>query len=151
MANDKKTEVAPVSTPTLSQDVKDAIALASAMVAETLSKQGTAKPAARPRVDDIPRCPDCGQHETACKGKHRQAVVWPNDRHYEKFFQGVRINGVTYISNGANHRITVPAESDVEYMAHMWTENEKEIAQGRVAEHSSNSVHKFVPATKGWR
>ena len=154
--SDKKTEKVVEEAPkaqreAMSQDVKDAIALSTAMVAEALKTRGNGAPQARGAPDPGPRCNDCGQYEVCCKGQHRQVVVWPSNPHFARFFQGVRINGVTYLSNGPAHAITVPADSNIEYMTEMWTRNEQDLSQGRVAEHNSGTVQQFNPATQGWR
>lgn len=136
----------------MSQDVKDAIALATAMVAETLKGHAGAAPTGRrAAINEGPRCSECGQYEVCCGKKHRKVVVWPSDPHFARFFQGYRLNGVTYLSNGPAHAITVPAEANIEYAVEMWTRNERETSQGRVAEHNSGSVHQFNPAIQGWR
>lgn len=152
--SDKNKEVVAIETPkkeAMSQDVKDAIALASAMVAETLKGQVPTGVPGKAKPYEGPRCWECGQYEIACHGKHRQVVVWPSNPHFVKFFQGYRLNGVTYLSNGPAHAITVPAEANVEYAVEMWTRNEQELSQGRVAEHNSGTVNKFTPAVQGWR
>lgn len=150
---DKKSEETKAPASALTKEVQEAIALSTAMVAEALKGQQGQIPGRPTRgVPDLgPRCGECGQYEVACKKQHRQAVVWPSNPHFVKFFQGVRINGVTYMSNGPQHRITVPAEADIEYAVAQWTDNEQEISQGRVAEHFSGTVQKFNPAVKAWR
>lgn len=139
---------------TLSKEVQEAIALSTAMVAEALKDRVDAnKPhvKGRPTFDET-RCGECGQYKVGCKGKHAQVVVWPSNPHFARFFQGYRLNGVTYISNGPSHAITVPAEAEIGYAVAKWTENEEVTSQGRVApDHNSGTVNNFVPATAGWR
>lgn len=54
-------------------------------------------------------CGTCRQKQTACKGTHRQVVVYP--QRYPEFgndFPGVTINGVKYRSSSPDEFISVP-------------------------------------------
>lgn len=58
------------------------------------------------------RCYLCNQDERVCGAKeenHTKMVVGPKRYpEYGKWFQGARINGVCYRSDGPNHKILVP-------------------------------------------
>lgn len=136
----------------MSQDVKDAIALSAAMVAEQLKKSETAS--VRSPRDNGPKCEVCRQYAVACKGKHRRAIVHPGDGHFARFFDGVCINGVWYKSDHAGHAIDVPEDSQVENLVQTWLKNEVETEQGKKHQHFSGSIGsqgtQYNPAT-GWR
>lgn len=114
--------------------------------------------AARPTGE---RCTDCRQLlPRGCKQgehKHKKIVVFPRDKRYAKWFLGVRINSVLYLSNGPNHAIVVPEDCAIEQLIEGWEDNETELAHGRVAAHDSGSIgaatSKFNQANAGagWR
>jgi hypothetical protein len=98
-----------------------------------------------------PKCHECGQDNMACGEKHRQVVVFVSGP-YERWFQGVQINGVAYKSNNASHLITVPADANVEYMMEQFRASEERFATGRNFQHNSgyiaqNGPSNFKPAT----
>lgn len=106
------------------------------------------------------RCPICGQPETACGGafkkdkdgndivehnedgslkynyqlNHTQEYVGPKDENLFKWFQGIRVNGVRYLSDHWGHRVWIPRKSDILTSISAWEQNEKELSQKRSAE-----------------
>lgn len=86
------------------------------------------------------RCGECGQTRAGCGGKHREMVVWPSYMASERFFQGVKINGVTYRSQHAGHRIIVPADAAIEHAIGQWDKREQILQTGRKKNHNSGSI-----------
>lgn len=130
------------------------IAVESQRKANQVVGDGKAEAAIRAAAQRL-QCPKCFQPVSACNGKHRRVVVYPTNQRFGRYFQGVFINGIRYLSNGPSHAIDVPLECDIEYMISAWEQNEYDTAQGRKAEHNSGSLGaaggQFSPATEGWR
>ena len=82
-------------------------------------------------------------------------VVFPKDENYALWFQGVRINGVLYLSNGPGHAVTVPADAAIEATIANWENNERVLEHGRKRQHNSGQfgpgVSNINPATQAWR
>jgi hypothetical protein len=112
------------SEPTLEEILERVLpaAVAAARQAE--------KPAPVAVADKVTACSACGQKLIACKGKHRQVVVCPDDQDIEPWFTGVKINNVTYRSM-PGVPITVPADTCIEAILQEWVRNEKEQVRGR--------------------
>jgi hypothetical protein len=118
----------------IQKGIAEGIALASQMAARS---QAASAPAPAPRRS---RCSECGQPQMACNNEHRLTIVWPTDSRVARFFSGVKINGVRYVSNGPGHLITVPKECNVEYLV---AQNEKQEAtafDGRKFARNSGSI-----------
>lgn len=100
-------------------------------------------------------CEKCHQSNGACKGEHRFVVVGPTSRKAWKFFSGIHINGVRYMSNHPGHKIWVPADANVEYMVERFENNEEELSDGRDAVHNSGVMgpagKQITPAVMAWR
>lgn len=95
-----------------------------------------------------------------CKGNHIYMVVYPQRyQHFAKFFQGVMINGVRYLSSNRRERILVPTEMEgtVLKIIEDWEDNEQATMSGsRVAEHDSGDIKevgqsKTNPAQQAFR
>lgn len=100
------------------------------------------------------KCAECGQIAVKgrypCKGKHKQMVVYPEDAYWAKWFQGAMLNGVTYLSNGPGHMITVPAENDFQAQIQVWVDMERTNAQGKRKSHNSGSINGQTGNTSGF-
>lgn len=96
-----------------------------------------------------------------CKNEHIYMVVFPKRYpQVAKYFQGVFINSVRYLSDNRRHKILVPAncESTIDAMIEKWEDNEIETmtGEGRIAEHNSGVVREggggqVRQAVVGWR
>lgn len=139
----------------------DALPMSAGVMAKTFAEtqhgfsQASRAAAETARPTGI-RCGKCRQHLPSGlkedEHPHRLVAVYPqNARKHGKWFQGIFINGVRYLSNSAIHKIHVPADADVEKMIQIWEENEDELQTGRQVDHNSGSVDKPTPATVGWR
>ena len=127
----------------IKEAIKEALPMAAAMAAQA-SAAAQPKPVAGPGLPFLKqnkgKCSECGQFEAACKNEHRLACVFPDDEEIGTFFQGVKINGVRYMSNGPGHLITVPKDSNVEYMVSAWVSQEKVLRTGRKMNRNSGSI-----------
>jgi len=85
-------------------------------------------------------CHQCKQYKVACKGKHRQAVVFPRNPNYANDFPGVKLNGRVYRSNSYGHQVTVPHDCNIEYMVAEWERNEDELKLGKQKQHHSGRI-----------
>lgn len=65
---------------------------------------------------------------------HIRFVCAPKDEYLFKWFQGVIIRGVRFLSDYPNHAIWIPIKSDIPTMINAWERNEKELSQRRQAE-----------------
>lgn len=103
-------------------------------------------------------CMDCRQPITACEGVHAKMVVYPT-RYPEfwKYFKGVKINGVEYVSHSATEEITVPkcCESTITNAIVQFEDNERTILVGRNKQHNSGALGRgasgVTPAISAWR
>lgn len=114
---------------------------------------GAAVMATQPKTrapDNRERCTECRQLIVACQGKHTQMVVWCRDPEADRWFTGVKVNGVTYISPHAGTPITVPLHSDIASILSAYEQGEKEMMRGKRVEHNSGSLNNFRPA-QGFR
>ena len=82
--------------------------------------------------------------------KHIRVAIFPKDHRHGKWFQGLFINGVRYLSNNAQHLIDVPADVDLSLIKN-WEENEEVLKEGRDASHNSGDVSAPKSSTVGWR
>lgn len=149
MANDtKKPEVAAAAAEKSQADqMREAIAEGIAMGIAVASKSQPARTGKKQRVG----CQICLQDSQACKGEHREIVVLPKNRKFARAFQGLRINGVTYLSNNYRHKIPVPAGLNVEYQIAKWEEDQEEMNNSRSINHNSGTMsgtgnHSINPA-----
>ena len=104
-------------------------------------------------------CHVCRQDaDTGCGGEHEEMVVFPT-RYPEhgKFFRGVILNGVTYLSNNESHKVLVPARAvpTIQQIVIAYEDNEQATRIGRRAERHSGSIGNsgtgFNPANSAWR
>lgn len=135
--------------------VKEALPAAAAVAAEIA--QGGRKDAyvPPPPRDLQTTCPTCKLLKIACKGEHVKMAVYPSNPRYGRSFRGIILNGVTFLSNSAQHLISVPKVNDFAHAIQEWERNEDEMSQGRIASHDSGGIGRgsqgFNPATQGWR
>lgn len=162
MSNEKKSPqpVSP-SAPVAEMSVKDLVKeivsevlpTAVAVAVQAGKPVPTATQVAASKYPPGIRCGDCGQYLTACKEEHVQMVVFPkrNPKKNGKWFQGVFINGVRYLSVNSSHRITVPKNAEIAHLVQQWEKNEEELSTGREVNHDSGIQGNFKPATQAWR
>jgi hypothetical protein len=147
MSNDKKAapqaDIKPDTQSEVAKAVSEALkeaipaAMAAALQVQAQSAQAM-RAAMTPQKKE--RCNVCRQKDMACKGEHRMVALYPTNKRFAKFYEGVTINGVVYRSQNPNHYIEVPADSNVEYLLAQWEKNEDEMVNGRVAEHDAGSI-----------
>jgi hypothetical protein len=77
------------------------------------------------------RCHECRQLAKSCRGKHRQAIIFPRNEAVQDFFPGLRLNGVLYDSGPDMIPVTIPAEWDAENMMAAWVAAEIINIKGR--------------------
>lgn len=167
MANDKKSDdkmYTAAEFQSAIQATAKAVAeeLAPVMMAVAKGQQPQAQGPA-PRRATGPTCSVCGQFQIACGGvpriegeitkakekaaneaNHELMVVYPTK--YPEFgawFQGRKINGVTYLSNNQGHKVWVPKDAvgDIQRAIESYEDNERETRMGRVREHNSGSIN----------
>lgn len=135
-------------------------AMAAAAVQTQISAQDVRQSAQISARSTGERCADCRQVLPAGvkQGEHAhiKVAIFPHDRRHGKWFQGLMINGVRYLSNNASHLVTVPADIDLQLIRN-WEDNEDSLKEGREATHDSGSlgpsgsnVHQ-ANHTSGWR
>lgn len=108
----------------------------------------------------LKRCAICGLPETACGGpferdpktgeqkivvsadgavqyepsvNHIKYICAPRDESLFRWFQGVIIGGVRFLSDHPGHTIWIPKKSDIPTIINNWERNEKELSQRREA------------------
>lgn len=152
MADDKKQSPnAPITRDELLELMTKAhentmLAVASMLQPKGLAQQSKeAVEAAQARLNT---CQECRQKVAACKGKHRKAVVLPQNARDAQFFQGVILNGVKYLSNNLNHHITVPAFFNFEERVTAAAEQEDVNRNGRINQFNSGGIGKNQPGFK---
>jgi hypothetical protein len=153
MAEVQKTSLSPelerIIADALQRGVADGIAMANMANQRPVSAPPTGYPG------EGPTCPVCKLRVSACKGEHVAMAVYPENPRFGKQFQGLKINGVLFLSNSAQHRIQVPAKNNFLAQIQAWERNEDEMMNGRVAERDSGSIGRhgtgFQPATSAWR
>ncbi len=146
MSNKTETpEVEAPKEPSLQESISKGITEGMAVVAAMMAKQQAPAPAAKTTVtaaavvtdangnilSRFTRCSDCGQIEAACKRDHRLAVIFPQDEESARFFDGIKMNGVRYRSNGPNHYVMVPKDSNMEYDVAAFERGEKRNRMGK--------------------
>ncbi len=143
MSDEKKkveSEVLGVTSEQVLKAITDGMAMGVAMGA----KQPQQVQLARGQRETVTNCQKCGQMLTkggrpaGCQGKHVEMVVYP--KKHGRFFQGAFINGVRYLSNHARHKITVPAENNIEYAVAQWEDSEDRMKEGRESNHNSGEM-----------
>jgi enamine deaminase RidA (YjgF/YER057c/UK114 family) len=148
-------KAAPEPTVTLTSSqlqemiAKAAAAAAMAVQAERVPEHLIATKA--PLRDLGPECEKCGQRIKVCKDQHVMMVVFPANRRLARYFQGLKLNGVTYHSGQPGRPIWVPATNDFAYQLQQFGENEENFLHGRSASHNSGTIgpsggNQFVPA-----
>lgn len=88
-------------------------------------------------------CKQRGPNGIPCEGEHTTMVVYPvRYPHFGKFFQGVMINGIRYLSDNRRQRILIPTAmiSTITKIITDFEDNEYAQAMGRTAEHDSGSM-----------
>lgn len=127
-------------------------AVASAFAANQPKPQAYVDPRGAPNHGEV--CGVCRQYVKACEGKHVDLCVYPSRYpEFGEFFQGCRINGVTYLSNDESHTVPVPANAApyIQQMIEAFANNERETRIGRKKIHNSGNLHAPNPAQVGWR
>ena len=118
------------------------------------------KPASQPVMDTGrgrtygPVCTTCGQYVTGCNNEHENMAVYTvNYPEFGEFFQGVRLNGVNYLSNNENHPIPVPkaAATYITQIIKQFEHNERECRIGRQKTHNSGHIANPQAASAAWR
>ena len=149
----------PVSQSVTKSELQEAAADAAraaveAMMPAVAASIASAQPKQAPISIDRaphshPRCPDCNQYQVACKGKHIQLVVYPQNEQFADWYDGIDINGVRYISPDKNTAITVPADaaSTIAKMTRDYEENEMQTRMGRKRTRNSGDVSRANPVT----
>lgn len=168
---DKKTDDGFITREEAQKMSQDAAASAAKAAVEALMPAIAAVSLQRPahptqgigpaqRVPVI-RCNVCGQDQRACAQRdpktgqyvldatkhyipeHVSMVVFPNRYpEFSKWFMGVTINGVRYLSNNGSHQVTVPAACVSGILSHIqvWEDNERELRIGKKVTHESGDV-----------
>jgi hypothetical protein len=144
MTDVKKPDVKVEPEKKASGEIADAVkqVLESVLPALMAAREAPApvKKTALPEVVDFAMCTECGQPHMACRGRHRKCRVLPSDEDQVEWFQGVKINGVNYLSPLDGREITVPADANIEYMVQQWSQNERELVRGKKRIRNSGSV-----------
>lgn len=163
MANEVKPNPAPagaLSKDDITSMIREAV---SSAVAVGMALGKTAEGPAVAKMDNTlaGQCGQCGQRLTACKNKHRLAVVFPTNPRYADpkrgGWVGVQLNNVTYRSNSPHHKVCIPFDFCPENIVAMWEQTEDTMSQGRVGgQHlarMSPSAMSFNPdmGAGGWR
>lgn len=156
----------PVSVPSF--DIKELLTglftetmpqMMAAVVTALKDAEVKAQLAAHKKKDFGQKCQQCGQYEIACQGKHRKAIVYPTNHRarWARFFSGVWLNGVKYLSSRPGHQVTVPADFYPEVDTQRWEMNEEQQANGRESYFDSgnlsatgNSTTFRADARNGW-
>lgn len=155
MSNDKKqlepkpegiTLTAEAFENIITKVVTQSTAAAAALISTSQPKAPVALP---PRTFE--KCAECFQYAEACKGEHVEMVVYPVSAKHGKWFPGVIVNGVRYLSDHGGHRIKVPKENNIAAAVVQWEQNEEEMLNGRTKFHNSGSIFAPRPAHEGWR
>jgi hypothetical protein len=142
------TTPAAVATQTTASTVKE--------IVESLLPSLIAASQPRPYVPPAPKpkimCRECGMLESICEGKHVQMAVYPTRRpEYADCFQGVSINFVKYLSNSAEHKLTVPEclVGTIQATIDAYEDNEvvTRMGQKKTKKHGGRAQ----PAIDGWR
>lgn len=174
--NDKKQEAkvqakvqagatAPEKTKAAPETVQEAAAAAAKATVEALMPAMVA--AIRTKQENVPQrqgdtvkrapvvCSECRQQLGACKGRHREIIIWTHEQRFMDWFDGVDINGVNYISPNRNTPVVVPADAADEILSkvQVYERNEMDSRLGRKALHDSGTIDnpKRATAADGWR
>ena len=157
--NEQDKEIEGLIAKAVKEALETAIPAAAAGIAKAQNQAQqelqTSIRASKPSGD---KCNICRQMlpagKTAETHPHRKMVVYPSNPRLAKWWQGIMLNGVYYSSNNSNHKITVPADVNFEYIIQEFEKNEEEQQQGRFANHDSGALGPGgTPnkAEKGWR
>lgn len=153
MSKDDKKPEASLSATELKEALSAALSEGIAMGMAMQSK-GSMKPL-EPGIKMGATCGKCGQSDMRCRDQHQKMVVFPKNRRHGKFFQGIWLNGVRYLSNNGSHSIWVPKENGIQNLLDVWEDNEDSLLQGRETFHDSGSIGPsgtgFKAAHGGWR
>ena len=144
--SDPKAE-ASISQQTLAEVMKQVSeSLIPAAVAAAVAATGGQRQAAPARPvhpTQAARCSDCGQVRSGCQGEHAMMVVFPQRyTHHAKYFTGVTINGIKYLSNHDSHEVLVPKDAvgDIQAIVSIFEQNEQDMMLGRRADHHSGRL-----------
>lgn len=142
MADDKKTTGQRSELADAVRDIlKEVLPAAVGAGLEAARQTADAKAVAgAPPIKDLSDCTECRQKRSACGGRHRKLCVLPEDQEYAQWFQGLRVNGVLYLSDRPGHQITIPADLNAEHMIEQFVRNEKELKHGRQRGRFSGAV-----------
>lgn len=101
------------------------------------------------------RCRECRQTlkpgVTSETHPHRQVVAFPTNTRLAQWWQGYGLNGVIYNSGRPGHKVTVPANCNIEEVIQAFERQELETETGRVANHNSGHISNPQIAQKAWR
>lgn len=124
--------------------IKEALPAVAAVAVQTA--QGLQQAPQPTQPQSLPRfrgeqCPECKQAVAACKSKHAKMVVFPKNPNYGKWFQGINLNGVKYLSHNGGHAITVPADNCFAYMIQQFESSELALQTERKFDHNSGMLN----------
>ncbi len=163
VAVEKELELKPPSETPEARDERLISATIRAVTTDLLPammaamKQGTNTPqfaAAEAKIKRRELCQVCRQAVSGCGGVHSEMIVFPQKYpEFGKWFQGVTINGVRYLSDNATDYVTVPAScvSSISNMVRAYEENERVMRMGRTAEHNSGDSRAPKQPNQAWR
>ncbi len=141
VAEEKKSETAQMVSDILKEVLPSAMAAAAVTAANMVTGRQTPS-APAPASREV--CDMCRQMKrTGCMGEHVMVAVYPKREEFAENFQGVFINGVKYLSNGPEHLIPIPSNSEVMYLLNKWEENEAQVRLGRKKQHNSGTTRNF--------
>lgn len=142
MGNDYKKDDKPKTeapAKSAAEEMREAIADGIAMGIAVAAKGNTPAPTqTRAQARQKKTCGECKQDLRGCEGKHRLMVVYPKKN--GRYFQGVIINGVRYLSNNKNHKICVPANADISNFISNWEDSEEAMKESKSREHNSGEL-----------
>lgn len=142
--NDDKKNPAPAApTPaalTIDADTIRKIAQEVA-VAAVMAAQQTVNMKAQQVAENNENCGHCGQKVKGCLGKHAKMVVLPRTTLGKRYFQGIRLNGVLYMSPNSQTPIIVPEQNDFAYILQQHDAQEESFPHGKQYMHDSGSVN----------
>jgi len=134
------------------------VAIAAALAGADVKKVGNVAAAAQPTFDSREECLVCHQTKAACREKHVKMVVYPiKYPEFITFFDGIKINGVRYLSYSETDEVWVPesAQSMIANAVLAFEQNEKAAITPRSKNHSSGSIGRSgtgaIPANAAWR
>lgn len=155
-------QMAKIISEAVAEALKVAIPAAAVGInaAQTQANDASLKGRIREAERRTKRCPICALPESACGGafakdakgddivtrnedgslkwepsiNHVKHYCGPQDESLFKWFQGVIIKGVRFLSDHYGHLIWIPKKSDIPTLINAWERNEKDLSQKRSAE-----------------